>query len=59
VEVFQRSSVSIYGISQDKVEKQKEFVDQHGLPYPILSDSKGDARKAYQVEKGMMGLTEG
>lgn len=49
----------IVGISGDAVEKQKKFVDQHGLPFPILSDAKGEARKAYEVKKGLMGLSEG
>ncbi|KAF8586290.1 peroxiredoxin Q [Ramaria rubella] len=59
VEVFKRSNITVVGISGDAVVKQKQFVDQHGLPYPVLSDSKGEARKAYQVKKGLLGLTEG
>jgi thioredoxin-dependent peroxiredoxin len=27
--------------------------------YPILSDESGEARKAYKVPKGLMGLTDG
>jgi thioredoxin-dependent peroxiredoxin len=27
--------------------------------YPMLSDASGEARKAYDVPRGMMGLTEG
>jgi peroxiredoxin Q/BCP len=27
--------------------------------YPMLSDESGEARKAYDVPRGMMGLTEG
>ena len=27
------------------------------IKYPILSDEKGEARKAYGVGKGLMGLT--
>jgi peroxiredoxin Q/BCP len=49
----------VVGISGDAVDKQKKFVDQHGLPYPILSDAKGEARKAYDVKKGLLGMTEG
>jgi len=58
-EVFKRSNISVVGISGDAVEKQKKFVDQHGLPYPVLSDTKGEARKAYHVKKGLLGLSEG
>lgn len=59
VDVFKRSNVAVFGISGDPVVKQKSFVDQHGLPYSVLSDSKGEARKAYQIKKGLLGLTEG
>lgn len=57
--MFHRSRVQVVGISGDAVSKQKQFVDQHGLPYPILSDEAGTARKAYEVKKGMLGMTEG
>jgi len=58
-EVFKRSEIEIVGISGDAVTKQKEFVDQHGLPFPVLSDAKGEARKAYSVKRGLLGITEG
>ena len=29
------------------------------MQYTVLSDEKGDARKAFQCGKGLMGLTEG
>jgi peroxiredoxin Q/BCP len=48
-----------FDLSGDVVTKQKEFVDQHGLPLPVLSDAKGEARKAYSVKKGLLGFTEG
>ena len=57
--MFKRSNVAVFGISGDAVAKQKTFVDQHGLPYPVLSDSKGEARKAYQIKRGLLGLTDG
>jgi thioredoxin-dependent peroxiredoxin len=59
VDVFKRSNVAVFGISGDAVAKQKSFVDQHGLPYPVLSDAKGEARKAYQIKRGLLGLTDG
>ncbi|GJJ13197.1 hypothetical protein Clacol_007448 [Clathrus columnatus] len=58
-EIFNRSQIQIVGISGDDVPKQKKFVDQHGLSYPILSDRTGVARKAYEVKRGMLGMTEG
>ncbi|KAK7469183.1 hypothetical protein VKT23_003674 [Stygiomarasmius scandens] len=58
-ETFMNDKVRVVGISQDAVEKQKQFVEQHKLPYPVLSDSNGEARKAYHVGKGLLGLVEG
>lgn len=56
---FKRSGVQVVGVSGDPVAKQKKFVDEHKLGYPILSDANGDARKAYTVPKGFFGLTDG
>jgi len=57
-EVYKGTGVTIIGVSPDPVEKQKAFVEKEGLTYPILSDVKGEARKAYHVGKGLLGLAE-
>ncbi|KAK7682378.1 hypothetical protein QCA50_014583 [Cerrena zonata] len=57
-DVFKNSNVQVVGVSGDSVEKQKQFKEKQGLTYPILSDSKGEARKAYHVGKGLLGLTD-
>jgi len=57
-ESFETSKAQVVGISADPVEKQKEFVEKQKLTYPVLSDSKGEARKAYHVGKGLLGLTD-
>ncbi|KAI0766414.1 AhpC-TSA-domain-containing protein [Trametes elegans] len=57
-ELFKRTKVDIVGISADPVDKQKEFVEKQKLTYPVLSDAKGEARKAYHVGKGLFGLAE-
>ncbi|CCM01882.1 uncharacterized protein FIBRA_03953 [Fibroporia radiculosa] len=57
-ELYKRAKVEIVGISKDPVAKQKAFVEKEKLTYPILSDTSGEARKAYQVGKGLMGLTD-
>ncbi|KAK7056761.1 hypothetical protein VNI00_002478 [Paramarasmius palmivorus] len=56
---FSPEKLRVIGISQDSVEKQKAFVEKQKLTYPILSDEKGEARKAYHVGRGMLGLTDG
>lgn len=57
-ELYKRTNVEIVGISKDSVEKQKAFVEKEKLTYPVLSDASGEARKAYHVGKGLMGLTD-
>ncbi|KAG8796159.1 hypothetical protein FRC12_003750 [Ceratobasidium sp. 428] len=56
--LYKTHNVQIVGISGDAVAKQKSFVDAQGLPFPMLCDVDGAARKAYLVGKGMLGLTE-
>ncbi|KAG8858747.1 hypothetical protein FRB96_004884 [Tulasnella sp. 330] len=58
-EVFKRTECDVVGISCDPPEKQKMFVDQHGLPYPVLSDTTEEASKLYSVNKGLLGLSKG
>ncbi|TFK74779.1 AhpC-TSA-domain-containing protein [Pluteus cervinus] len=53
---FQQGKVEIVGVSVDPVQKQKDFVEKYKLNYPILSDEKGEAVKAYGVGKGMFGM---
>ncbi|EEB96161.1 hypothetical protein MPER_04751, partial [Moniliophthora perniciosa FA553] len=55
---FNSEKLGVIGISQDSVGKQKQFVEKQKLTYPILSDEKGEARKAYHVGRGLMGLTD-
>lgn len=57
-EVYKGTGVTIIGVSPDPVEKQKAFVEKEKLTYPILSDVKGEARKAYHIGKGLLGLNE-
>ncbi|KZT73827.1 AhpC-TSA-domain-containing protein [Daedalea quercina L-15889] len=57
-ELYKRTKVEIVGVSKDPVEKQKTFVEKQKLTYPVLSDAKGEARNAYHVGKGLMGLTD-
>ncbi|KAJ3484259.1 hypothetical protein NLI96_g5760 [Meripilus lineatus] len=57
-DIFKSSNVTVIGVSGDSVERQKEFVRQQQLTYPVLSDANGEARKAYHVGKGLLGLTE-
>ncbi|KAF9077632.1 peroxiredoxin Q [Rhodocollybia butyracea] len=57
-EVFKDDRALVIGVSPDSVEKQKLFVEKQKLTFPILSDEKLEARKAYKVGKGLMGLND-
>lgn len=58
-DVFKSTECDVVGISKDPPAQQKAFVDQNGLPYPVLSDAEGKAREAYEVGRGLFNLTEG
>ncbi|KAJ6613337.1 peroxiredoxin Q [Mycena sp. CBHHK59/15] len=57
-DTFKAGKVEVIGISPDSVEKQKAFVEKHKLTYPVLSDSKGEAARAYSVGKGLFGFAD-
>ncbi|KAF7346276.1 Peroxiredoxin Q [Mycena sanguinolenta] len=57
-DTYKPGKVEVVGISPDSVEKQKVFVEKNKLTYPVLSDSKGEAAKAYGVGKGLFGLAD-
>ncbi|KAI0785239.1 thioredoxin-like protein [Abortiporus biennis] len=56
--VYSTTNVQVVGVSGDPVQKQKQFVESQKLTYPILSDEKGEARKAYSIGKALFGLTD-
>ncbi|KAL1917173.1 uncharacterized protein VTP21DRAFT_4829 [Calcarisporiella thermophila] len=50
-EVFQQNGAEVIGISSDSWESHKSFASNRKLPFVLLSDPKGEARKAFQVPK--------
>jgi thioredoxin-dependent peroxiredoxin len=48
----------VIGISSDSVESHRAFVQQHDLPFALLSDEGGRVRKLYGVPK-TLGLLPG
>ncbi|TFK27722.1 AhpC-TSA-domain-containing protein [Coprinopsis marcescibilis] len=54
---FSAEKVRLIGISPDSVEKQKQFVEKHNLPFPVLSDSEKQVAGIYHIPRGMMGIT--
>jgi len=48
-EELKAKGVKIFGVSNDSVEKQKEFVDTHTLPYQLLADTDNKVIEAFGV----------
>lgn len=53
-EEFQKMGAEVIGVSGDSVESHKEFIADHKLPFILLSDEKGELRKAWGVPKTAM-----
>ena len=54
---YRALNAQILGVSLDDVESHKAFAENHGLPFPLLADSQGDAAEAYGVKTRMFGMT--
>ena len=52
-----QSKAHLFGVSVDDPEAHKKFIKKHGLPFPLLSDTKHRMVDAYHVwvEKNMYG----
>ncbi|MFZ9874412.1 MAG: peroxiredoxin [Candidatus Methylacidiphilales bacterium] len=48
--------VKILGISADKPDSQKKFVNEQNLPYPLIADAESKAIQAFGVEGPMFGF---
>ena len=48
-EDFTEAGAEVIGISSDTVESHKKFIETYLLPYSLLSDREGDAKKIYGV----------
>ncbi len=53
---FRKANCQILGVSFDDAESHKSFSEKHGLPFPLLADTKGHAADAYGVKSRMMGM---
>jgi peroxiredoxin Q/BCP len=52
-----QSKAELFGVSVDSTECHHAFIEKHGLPFPLLSDTNKEIVKAYQVwgEKSIYG----
>lgn len=54
---YERAGAVVLGVSPDPVKRIKAFADEHGLPFPLLSDEDHAVAEDYGVwvEKSMYG----
>jgi thioredoxin-dependent peroxiredoxin len=57
-ELFKTAGAEVIGISGDNQKSHEAFVREHKIPFILLSDSDGSARRAYGVKKSL-GLISG
>ena len=53
------SRAMVIGVSRDSIKSHKKFMEQHGLAFPLLSDTEHSVMEAYEAwgEKKMYGKT--
>ena len=49
---FAGKNAQVLGVSKDDLDTQKRFAKSLSLPFPLLSDAKGEVAKAYGVDAG-------
>lgn len=56
---FSSKDAMILGVSLDRLESHRKFIEKHDLPFPLLSDEEAKVSKAYGVykEKKLYGRT--
>jgi len=53
-EQFAGLDCAVVGVSTDSVESHLGFAEKHGLPFPLLADTRGELANAFGVlERGM------
>ena len=57
-EDFTEAGAVVIGISSDSEARHQSFSEKHGLPFLLVSDQEGNARRAFGVPK-TMGLFPG
>lgn len=54
---FREANCQVLGVSLDDEESHKAFSEEHGLPFPLLADTKGTTADAYGVKSRILGMT--
>jgi len=56
-ERYAKAGVTIFGVSDDSLESHQKFIVEHHLPFPLVSDEKGDIASSYGVSKRLFGFS--
>ena len=48
-ESFKKLDAEVIGVSSDSARSHRNFAEKHSLPFTLLSDERGKARKLYEV----------
>ena len=54
---LKKAGADVLGVSLDDVKSHAEFAEKYHVPFPLLSDNRQDAAKAYGVLTSKMGMT--
>jgi peroxiredoxin Q/BCP len=50
-EEFEDAGIEIIGVSPDDVESHQQFAREHDIPFPLISDTKGEWAQAFGVDR--------
>lgn len=53
---FRDMGVEVVGVSCDPPERHRKFIENHKLPFHLLSDIKGEMRRLFNVPRRLFGL---
>ncbi len=54
---LKKAGADVLGVSLDDVKSHAEFAEKYHVPFPLLSDNKQEAAKAYGVLTSKMGMS--
>jgi peroxiredoxin Q/BCP len=54
---LQKAGADVLGVSLDDVKSHADFAEKYHVPFPLLSDNKQEAAKAYGVLTSKMGMS--
>ena len=58
-EQFLEAGAQVIGVSSDSAESHRKFQENHRLPFPLISDERGQLRQLFGVSRDLFGLVPG